>query len=104
MLSASVPLKFEDLSYDASGACKAEFDITVNNLDVDISGAGTIILKGKVEKVKLDISGAGKFMAALLGANEYGIDISETGSAEVNAISTLDVSVSGTGNVKYFFF
>ncbi len=94
-------LKFDELSFDASGACKANMEITATSLDVDISGAGTIIFTGRVPKVDLDISGAGKFMASALVAEDYEIDISGSGHAEVNATKVLDVEVSGAGKVKY---
>ena len=94
-------LKFNDLSFDASGACKANMEINATSLDVDISGAGNTTFTGKVPKVDLDISGAGKFLASTLVADDYEIDISGAGNAEVNVTKVLDVEVSGTGNVRY---
>src|SRR4030095_3946559 len=101
VLNANAPLKFENLSLDLSGACKLNFELSASKLDVDISGAGNSILNGNVSKVSLDISGAGKFMASSLVAEDYDIDISGTGNAEVYATKTLNVQVSGTGVVKY---
>ena len=100
-ITSTGALKFDELSFDASGACKANLEITATSLDVDISGAGNTTFTGRVPKVDLDISGAGKFMAAALTAEDYEIDISGAGNAEVNAAKVLDVEVSGTGNVRY---
>jgi len=101
VLAGTGALKFKDLSFDASGACKVNMDISANSLIVNMSGAGATTLTGKVSRVDLDISGAGKFMAAALMADDYEIDISGAGNAEVNAAKNLNVEVSGTGNVKY---
>ncbi len=101
VLNGKGAFKFDDFSFDASGACKATLEFTAANLDVDISGAGSASLQGKATKVDLDISGAGKFMAAALVADDYEIDISGTGTAEVHATKNLNVEISGTGKVKY---
>jgi len=100
-ITGSGAMKFEELSFDASGACKATLEINATSLHMDISGAGKTTFSGKVSQVNLDISGAGKFMAASLEADSYDIDISGSGNAEVNAAKMLDVEVSGSGNVKY---
>ncbi len=94
-------LSLDELSLDLSGACKATMEIHTASLHVDISGSGNAAFSGKVSDVGLDISGAGKFMAAGLMADDYEIDISGTGNAEVNAAKTLDVDVSGAGIIKY---
>jgi autotransporter translocation and assembly factor TamB len=101
VINATAPLKFNDFSFDASGACKANLEFTSAMLDIDMSGAVNATFKGTAKQVKLDISGAGKLLASDLKAESYDIDISGTGNAEVNASSFLNVEVSGTGNVKY---
>ncbi len=100
-LASSGKLQFDELSLDASGACKTNLELTAKSLEVDISGAGNTTLAGAVPKVDLDISGTGKFMAVSLQADDYEIDISGTGNAEVSVSKSLDVEISGTGMVKY---
>lgn len=100
-LTSTGKLHFDDLLLEASGACKTNLELDAKKLSVDISGAGNTTLSGNVPSVDLDISGAGKFMASSLVADDYEIDISGTGNAEISAAKTLDVEVSGTGVVKY---
>ncbi len=100
-LTGMGPMKFETMLLDASGACKLKMELTASKLNVNISGAGNATFSGKVSSVNLDISGAGKYMASQLLAEDYDIDVSGTGNAEVNAAKQLHVDVSGTGNVRY---
>jgi len=101
VINSAGALKFNNFSFDASGACKANLEFSTNNLDIDMSGAVNAVMKGTATNVDLDISGAGKLMAADLAATDYDVDISGTGNAEINASKSLNVEVSGTGNVKY---
>src|SRR5688572_23102972 len=101
VINSSGSLKFNNLSFDASGACKANLEFSAANLDIDMSGAVNAVMKGSASRVELDISGAGKLLAADLVARDYDVDISGTGNAEINASKSLNVEVSGTGNVKY---
>ena len=100
-LSSAGKLQFDELSLDASGACKTNLELSAKSLSMDISGAGNTTLSGSVPKVDLDISGAGKYMAATLIVEDYDIDISGTGNAEINVSKSLDVEISGTGTIKY---
>lgn len=100
-LTASAPLKFDQLDLESSGASKTDLELSASKLDVDISGSGHTTLKGSANNVELDISGSGKLIAPSLEATNYDINISGAGSADISVSTNLDVDVSGAGIVKY---
>jgi hypothetical protein len=71
------------------------------NVSVSISGAGNIELSGKCTSLDATISGAGDLDARKLDANAVKVSISGAGDAKVNALNSLDASVSGVGSILY---
>lgn len=69
--------------------------------EFSVSGAGNGKLSGQTKKLSIEVSGAGKVSAPALVADAATVEISGAGSADVHAVTTLNVSVSGAGTVTY---
>lgn len=89
------------ISIDLSGACETHLDIDAPKIDVDASGASEIGIKGRARDFSVDASGASSIHCYELLTENTKIEISGGGEAEVFAAQSLDVSVSGAGEVKY---
>jgi hypothetical protein len=75
--------------------------IRVPKLSVSLSGSSTVEADGTSEKLKFDVSGSGKIHGFDLKAHAVEIAISGSASAEVSPRDSLDVRISGNGDVKY---
>ena len=75
--------------------------LTVENLSVDHSGMGNIDLSGQAARQDVHLSGAGNYSAASLESQDVVIKQSGVGNAHVWAVTTLDASLSGAGNIDY---
>lgn len=80
---------------DATGVDGTDFS-------VEISGSGDVRLEGTVSGLlSISISGSGEFEGESLTASNGEVEVSGSGSAVVNATDSLEVSVSGSGDVEY---
>jgi len=91
----------EKLSIDSSGLGSIDMDMAAEDLEVSISGAGKVSIAGKVDTQKISISGVGSYSSKDLISRVCEIDISGAGKAAVNVTETLDITMSGVGNVEY---
>ncbi|MBN1298339.1 MAG: DUF2807 domain-containing protein [Actinobacteria bacterium] len=91
----------ESLSIDSSGLGNIQYALNAQTLEISISGAGKIVMSGEVDVQEIEVSGVGTYDAKELVSNDCVIDISGAGRALVNVAQTLDVSMSGVGNVEY---
>ena len=58
--------------------------------------------RGKVVSQQVTLTGAGRYQAADLQSDDAVIEINGAGTAVVWAEKTLDVGISGMGNVEYY--
>ncbi len=65
------------------------------------SGALDATVSGRVDRQTVRISGAGEYRAANLASADASVRVSGAGRVVVNAQRTLEVSLSGAGNVEY---
>jgi Putative auto-transporter adhesin, head GIN domain len=83
----------------SSGSVEAD-DIYGTEFRVDISGSGDVDAEGTLSGLlSVSISGSGEFDGESLTAPEGQVEVSGSGSAFVNVADTLEVSVSGSGDV-----
>ena len=90
-----------ELSIDGSGASDAKMDIAVQKLKLDCSGASKLKFSGTAVEVTMDLSGASDIFGYDLVAENYDIDISGAGNAQINVSKKLRAEISGAGSVKY---
>lgn len=97
-------LTAETLDLEISGSGTVRMDsLDVNSLMADISGSGEIYLTGTdtVETQSIEISGSGSVEAINLPVRKSTIDMSGSGDSKVYVLETLDVEISGSGEVIY---
>ncbi len=75
--------------------------LTVESLTVEHSGVGNITLAGQAARQDVHLSGAGNYSARDLESQDVAIRQSGVGNAHVWAVTTLDASLSGAGNIDY---
>lgn len=83
-----------------SGNINLEFK-NIGRVGVSIAGSGNVNLKGKTEALGVSIAGSGDAICKELVADEVKVSIAGSGSAKVNASSSLKVSIVGSGDVYY---
>ncbi len=95
-------LESPDVSLGLSGAGSLNVgNLAANNLAVNMSGLGSANLAGEVNRQAVNVSGAGSYYARDLRSQATAVQISGLSSAEVQAVETLDASISGAGSIKY---
>lgn len=75
--------------------------IKSSKLTVALSGAGSIDISGKVDHQNLIISGSGSYPALELESNSAKLLVTGVSKASVHAVDTLNVTISGVGQVTY---
>ena len=89
------------LDIDISGSGEIDLDLMAQEIETNISGSGEVDLRGIASEHQLRVSGSGDLKAFDLKTEEYQINVSGSGFAEVFATESLDVKVSGSGDVIY---
>jgi hypothetical protein len=90
-----------ELSIDASGASDSKLEIAVQKLKLGCSGASKMKFTGTAVDVTMDLSGASDIFAFDMIAENYDIDISGAGNAQLNVSKRIRAEISGAGSVKY---
>lgn len=91
----------EDINFEISGSGRVQANVIAENVSADISGSGNLKLDGSADELDADISGAGEIGALGLAAKEVSVEISGSGSADVQALEVLELDLSGSGEVRY---
>jgi Putative auto-transporter adhesin, head GIN domain len=90
-----------ELSIDASGASDLKMEIVVQKLKLDCSGASKMKFSGSATDVNMDLSGASDIFGYDMLAENYDIEISGAGNAQINVSKKIHAEISGAGSVKY---
>lgn len=83
-----------------SGNIRFEFD-RFNEIDASVSGSGGIKMKGTAKEIEARISGSGNIDCKEVIADDASARISGSGNIKVHATTSIDVNISGSGNVHY---
>jgi len=95
-------LSATELKVKHSGAGNLNIkSLEVEDLSVDHSGLGNIDLAGRASRQDVSLSGAGNYSAANLESQDAAVKQSGLGNAHVWAVTTLEASLSGAGNIEY---
>ncbi len=76
--------------------------INADKTSIDISGSGKCMLNGSSKSLQVNISGTGKLLAKDFVANKAKVKISGVGKLIMHVVHSLDVDISGTGNIQYY--
>ncbi len=94
-------LTVPELSIDGSGASDAKMELAVQKLKLDCSGATKLKFSGTAVDVSMELSGASDIFGYDLAAENYDIEISGAGNAQISVSKKLHAEISGAGSVKY---
>jgi len=92
-----------DLSLEISGSGNVRINqLSADDLRVRISGSGNFDLAGETQSLDLTITGSGNVRGGDLASRQVKVVISGSGNAALWASETLDIRVTGVGNVDYY--
>lgn len=87
----------------ASGSGDFEIDnLTGDYFEYNISGSGDLTVNGEVTDLEISVSGSGDVDAKNLKAENAWVQISGSGDVEVYAGRSLNCSVAGSGDIRYY--
>jgi len=96
-------LKAEDLALKVSGLGNLDIkQLDCKTLDTGISGRGDFSLSGRAEHHKLRISGSADINGGNLVSQSARVVVSGQGNATLRVQDSLDITISGLGQVNYF--
>jgi hypothetical protein len=92
-----------DLKIDVAGSGSATFTaLACDHVDVELAGSGEISLAGISKELSIEIPGSGDLDSRDLKCEDVIADISGSGHVDVFASETLEGSVSGSGDIRYW--
>ncbi len=95
-------LKTPSLKLALAGASDARLrGLTTDSFEVRISGSGDVAASGSAKTIKLSIAGSGDADLTELTADDVSVRIAGSGDAKITANKALDVSIAGSGDVRY---
>lgn len=90
-----------DVEISGSGSFDAP-DVQLGSVMVSIGGSGDVELVGTADHLELSVSGSGTYSGEDLIAATGDVTISGSGKAVVNVTDSLQVEISGSGNLDFF--
>ena len=72
-----------------------------SDLDFEMTGSGNLAMRGSANQSQMVIAGSGSLSGFELISQICGIKTSGSGDAQLTVIDSLDVAISGSGNVSY---
>ena len=93
----------KDLRVTVDGSGDAEFTgLAAERIDLEVSGSGDITLAGTCGEMSVEIPGSGYVDARELKCKDVIADISGSGNVDCWAENSIDGSVSGSGDIRYW--
>ncbi|HEU5293007.1 MAG TPA: head GIN domain-containing protein [Cyclobacteriaceae bacterium] len=89
------------LTLSVSGSGSMDLDIKGDIVKADVSGSGKIALKGYATSIDANLSGSGDLNAFNCPLESAKVKVSGSGDCEVNATSSIDAIVLGSGSIKH---
>jgi hypothetical protein len=96
-------LKVKDLneiSAFGSGSISSS-DFVTDTIKIIIAGSSNIELSGQATSQEIEIDGSGNYSAKNFETSQCTVRINGSGNASVNVRDNLDITINGSGNVKY---
>ncbi|MFZ6025963.1 MAG: head GIN domain-containing protein [Bacteroidota bacterium] len=89
-----------NIGVSGSGNIKLDFD-RFDGIDASVSGSGGIILKGTSNAIYARISGSGNINCKEVVSDDVTASISGSGNIRVQANTSIDARIAGSGSVFY---
>lgn len=94
-------IKGKELELVTSGSGNIKAEVSVESLKAKSSGSGDFDLSGKATEVTFTLSGSGDVDGLGLSTDVTNIRISGSGNVSIGVKESLDVQISGSGDVVY---
>ncbi len=92
----------DKLFYRSNGSGNTEIEIMVNRTEIMIAGSGRVELSGETDLMLINNAGSGSVYADRLTAQNVEVSIVGSGDVDVTALRRLDVSILGSGSLRYY--
>lgn len=90
-----------DFSLHTSGASDVRMEVTAQKLDLNSSGASKLRLAGTATDVTADLSGACDIYGFDLVCENFTVDMSGAGKAQIHVTKKINAEISGAGSIRY---
>lgn len=100
-ITSYFPYPTNQLELVNSGSGDVVFKVYTNELKLVNSGSGSLTFQGATRDLLIDQSGSGEIKLDLLSAEHATVESSGSGDVWLKAKSSLEVQLSGSGNVLY---
>jgi hypothetical protein len=94
-------LNLNEFGLHTSGASDTKMELSAKKLVLDCSGASKLKLTGSATDVSADLSGACDIYAYDLLTENFILDMSGAGKAQINVSKKISAEISGAGSVRY---
>ncbi|MCX6284351.1 MAG: DUF2807 domain-containing protein [Bacteroidetes bacterium] len=94
-------VNFNDFSLHTSGASDVRMEVTAQKLDLNSSGASKLRLSGSATDVTADLSGACDIYGFDLVCENFTVDLSGAGKAQIHVTKKINAEISGAGSIRY---
>lgn len=91
----------DELKLNINGSLDSDININVKKLSINLTGGGKLRVQGNAEEQEVNISGAATFDGTKLPGKTGNIRIKGAGIAWTKVSDTLNIEISGLGEVKY---
>ena len=91
----------DSLDVGVAGSGDINMEVDTDRLGTTISGSGEAVLRGRADVHTAIISGSGDIQGYELATKESKITILGSGESQITVSDTLDVTISGSGDVYY---
>jgi hypothetical protein len=105
-VSGSGDIKISGTAYTFDSSVSGSGDVNANVVcestsSFGISGSGKVLLQGKSKSFNASISGSGSIKGENFSTQTAKIKIAGSGSVDLEVTDELDVSIAGSGDVRY---
>lgn len=100
-VKASTPLTANSLHLGIAGSGSYDLEVRASELASEIEGSGHIALHGSAKDHTIEIDGSGQMIADALETETSHVDVAGSGDAKIFVKNDLDVSIAGSGTVRY---
>jgi hypothetical protein len=94
-------ITLNDFSLHTSGASDVRMELTARKLDLNSSGASKLRLAGSATDVSADLSGACDIFGFDLVCENFTVDLSGAGKAQIHVTKKINAEISGAGSIRY---
>ena len=91
--------ELSDLSLAISGSGNFDLNLDAKKVTTELAGSGNVRLKGNADVHKITVAGSGQVLGYKLQVDDCTVNVSGSGSCEVNVDENLDAVIQGSGSV-----